>query len=55
MRFVITGAAGMLGQDLAAAAKGAGHDVVAFARAELDIADGDAVNRRSAARARTWW
>ena len=43
MRFVITGAAGMLGQDLAAAAKGAGHDVVAFARAELDIADGTAV------------
>ena len=43
MRFVITGAAGMLGQDLAAAAKGAGHDVVAFARAELDIANGTAV------------
>ena len=43
MRFVITGAAGMLGQDLAAAAKGAGHDVVAYARAELDIADGTAV------------
>lgn len=39
MRFVITGAAGMLGQDLAAAAKGAGHDVVAFPRAELDIVD----------------
>jgi dTDP-4-dehydrorhamnose reductase len=43
MQFVITGAAGMLGQDLAAAAKSAGHDVVAFARAELDIADGTAV------------
>jgi dTDP-4-dehydrorhamnose reductase len=43
MQFVITGAAGMLGQDLAAAAKGAGHDVVAFARAELDIANGTAV------------
>ena len=43
MRFVITGAAGMLGQDLAAAAKGAGHDVVALARAELDIVDGAAV------------
>ena len=39
MRFVITGAAGMLGQDVAAAARGAGHDVVAFSRAELDIAD----------------
>ncbi len=43
MRFVITGAAGMLGQDLAAAAKGAGHDVVALARAELDIVDGAAI------------
>ena len=39
MRLVITGAAGMLGQDLAAAAKYAGHDVVAFARADLDITD----------------
>ena len=39
MRLVITGAAGMLGQDLAAAAKDAGHDVLALARADLDIAD----------------
>jgi dTDP-4-dehydrorhamnose reductase len=44
MRFVITGAAGMLGQDLATAAKGAGHDVAGFARAELDIVDGEAVD-----------
>lgn len=43
MQFVITGAAGMLGQDLTAAARGAGHDVLAFARAELDIADATAV------------
>ncbi len=43
MRFVITGAAGMLGQDLAAAARGAGHDVVGFARADLDIADDAAI------------
>ena len=42
MRFVITGAAGMLGQDVAAAARGAGHEVVAFTRADLDIADGAA-------------
>jgi dTDP-4-dehydrorhamnose reductase len=39
MRFAITGAAGMLGQDLAAAARGAGHDVVVLPRAELDIVD----------------
>jgi dTDP-4-dehydrorhamnose reductase len=39
MRVLITGAAGMLGRDLAAAAAGAGHDVVARSRAELDIGD----------------
>ena len=39
MQFVIIGAAGMLGQDLAAAARSAGHDVLAFGRAELDISD----------------
>jgi dTDP-4-dehydrorhamnose reductase len=43
MRLLITGAAGMLGRDLAAAAGGAGHDVVALARAELDITDPAAV------------
>jgi dTDP-4-dehydrorhamnose reductase len=41
MRLLVTGAAGMLGTDVAAAA--AGHDVVALARAELDITDADAV------------
>jgi len=44
MRFVITGAAGMLGQDLVAAAQGAGHEVLALPRAELDIADRAAVD-----------
>ncbi|HUA69819.1 MAG TPA: dTDP-4-dehydrorhamnose reductase [Solirubrobacteraceae bacterium] len=43
MRLVITGTAGMLGQDLAAAARGAGHDAIALARADLDIADRAAV------------
>jgi dTDP-4-dehydrorhamnose reductase len=43
MRLAITGAAGMLGQDLVAAASGAGHVVVGFSRAELDITDADAV------------
>jgi dTDP-4-dehydrorhamnose reductase len=43
MRFVITGAAGMLGQDVAVAAKLAGQDVLAFSRAELDVVDGAAV------------
>ena len=43
MRLLITGAAGMLGTDLAAAAERAGHEVVALARADLDILDAAAV------------
>jgi dTDP-4-dehydrorhamnose reductase len=45
MRMVITGAGGMLGQDLAPAAAAAGWDVIPFTRAELDIADRQAVDR----------
>jgi len=41
MRLLVTGAAGMLGTDVVAAA--AGHDVVALARADLDLTDADAV------------
>ena len=43
MRLLITGSAGMLGQDLVAAARAAGHEVLAFPRAELDIVDASAV------------
>jgi dTDP-4-dehydrorhamnose reductase len=43
MRLLITGAAGMLGQDVAAAAARSGHEVVALARAELDVTDRAAV------------
>ncbi len=43
MRFVITGAAGMLGQDAVAAARSAGHEVLALPRAELDISSRAAV------------
>ena len=43
MRFAITGAAGMLGQDLLAAARAAGHEAVGFSRAELDVGDEAAV------------
>jgi dTDP-4-dehydrorhamnose reductase len=39
MRLLITGAAGMLGQDLVAAAGTGGHDCVALTRAQLDITD----------------
>jgi dTDP-4-dehydrorhamnose reductase len=44
MQFVITGAGGMLGQDLAAAARRGGHDVLAFSRTELDISDPGALD-----------
>jgi dTDP-4-dehydrorhamnose reductase len=49
MRLLITGAAGMLGRDVSAAAEGAGHDVVALARRDLDISDATAVNAAVAA------
>jgi dTDP-4-dehydrorhamnose reductase len=45
MRLLITGAGGMLGQDVASAARDAGHDVLAFAHHQLDITDADAVRR----------
>jgi dTDP-4-dehydrorhamnose reductase len=45
MRFAITGAAGMLGRDLVAAVEPAGHEAVAFTRADLDITDAAAVER----------
>ena len=41
MRLLVTGAAGMLGRDVVAAA--GDHEVVALARADLDITDPDAV------------
>jgi dTDP-4-dehydrorhamnose reductase len=43
MRLLITGAAGMLGRDVAAAAARSGHEVVALARAKLDVTDPAAI------------
>ncbi|HKH17290.1 MAG TPA: dTDP-4-dehydrorhamnose reductase [Solirubrobacteraceae bacterium] len=43
MRVVVTGAAGMLGHDVSAAAARAGHDVISLSRRELDIRDAAAV------------
>jgi dTDP-4-dehydrorhamnose reductase len=43
MRLLITGAAGMLGRDVRAAAVRRQHDVVALSRRELDVADAAAV------------
>lgn len=42
---MITGAAGMLGQDVARAAASAGHEVLALARSDLDLTDPAAVER----------
>src|SRR5436305_448467 len=45
MRILITGAGGMLGQDVGRAAHAAGLDAVALARRDLDITDAVAVER----------
>jgi dTDP-4-dehydrorhamnose reductase len=45
VRFAITGAAGMLGQDLVAAGSVAGHEMVGLSRAELDITAAESVTR----------
>jgi dTDP-4-dehydrorhamnose reductase len=45
MRLLVTGAAGMLGQDVVRAAESAGHDAIALPRGDLDITDGDYVER----------
>jgi dTDP-4-dehydrorhamnose reductase len=39
VRLLVTGAGGMLGQDVVRAARASGHEVVALTRAELDVAD----------------
>jgi dTDP-4-dehydrorhamnose reductase len=45
MRLLVTGAVGMLGRDVVELARGAGHDVAGFSRAELDVVDAAAVVR----------
>ena len=44
--FLVAGAAGQLGRDMVLAAGNAGHDVVGFGRAEMDVTDKDVVRRR---------
>ncbi len=45
MRILLTGALGMLGQDIAEVFTSAGHEVIATDRAQLDITDHQAVER----------
>jgi dTDP-4-dehydrorhamnose reductase len=49
MRLLVTGAAGMLGRDVVAAAGDAGHEAVALARGDLDITYPNAVQAAVAA------
>jgi dTDP-4-dehydrorhamnose reductase len=46
MKLLVTGAAGMLGRDVMLAAGNAGHQVVGFGHAELDIGDEAAVSAK---------
>ena len=46
MKLLVTGAAGMLGRDVMLAAGNAGHEVVGYGRAELDVTDPAALGRR---------
>jgi dTDP-4-dehydrorhamnose reductase len=43
MRLLVTGAGGMLGADITRAAERAGHELVLFRHAQLDISDAEAV------------
>jgi dTDP-4-dehydrorhamnose reductase len=51
MRILITGAGGMLGHDVGRAAVAGGHEPITLPRAELDIADAEAVGAAVAAAA----
>jgi dTDP-4-dehydrorhamnose reductase len=51
MRLLVTGAAGMLGQDLVRASEAAGYETVGLSRDELDIAEAGAVRDAIADRA----
>jgi dTDP-4-dehydrorhamnose reductase len=46
MKVLVTGAAGMLGRDVVLAAANAGHQVVGFGHAELDVGERDAVTAK---------
>ena len=48
MKVLVAGAGGMLGRDFVLAATNAGHDVVGFERARMDVTDADAVRRQFA-------
>jgi dTDP-4-dehydrorhamnose reductase len=46
MKVLVAGAGGMLGRDFVIAATNAGHDVIGFERARLDVTDAESVRRQ---------
>jgi len=46
MKILVTGAAGMLGRDVMLAAGNAGHEVIGYGHAELDIVDAGATSAK---------
>jgi dTDP-4-dehydrorhamnose reductase len=46
VKLLVTGAAGMLGRDIMLAAGNAGHDLVGYGRAELDVTNAAALERK---------
>jgi dTDP-4-dehydrorhamnose reductase len=46
MKVLVAGANGQLGKDMVLAAGNAGHDVVGYGRAEMDVTDAEVVRRR---------
>jgi dTDP-4-dehydrorhamnose reductase len=46
MKVLVAGGEGMLGRDMVLSATNAGHDVVGFGRAQMDVTDPDQVRRR---------
>src|SRR6478752_2976060 len=46
MKLLVTGAAGMLGRDVMLAAGNAGHDLVGYGRAELDVTNPEVLARK---------
>jgi dTDP-4-dehydrorhamnose reductase len=46
VKLLVTGAAGMLGRDVMLAAENAGHEVVGFGHAELDVTDAEGVAKK---------
>jgi dTDP-4-dehydrorhamnose reductase len=54
VKILVTGAGGLLGTEVIAVARGRGHAVVGLERADLDVTDAGAVDRRLSSEAPHW-